>query len=198
MSKVKERKPFILGGETFSRYAVLVPLIEIQGEIHVLFEVRSLLLRRQPGEVCFPGGRMDPEDKDPMATALRETHEELGFNKQTISQIAPLDFLVSPFGMIVYPFVGKIGTLDELKINKNEVDHVFTVPLSFFQNKKPHIHYIHVKLEPEPEFPYESIVGGKEYKWQLRKMEECFYYYKDWVIWGLTARVMRHFVNVIK
>ncbi len=51
------RTPSILGHEKFIKFAVLLPLVEVNGDVHILFEVRSLKMRRQPGEVCFPGGR---------------------------------------------------------------------------------------------------------------------------------------------
>ncbi|MFL6557138.1 MAG: NUDIX hydrolase, partial [Bacillus sp. (in: firmicutes)] len=85
LSKLKSHTPKILGSEQFSKYAVMVPIIEKVDGIHVLLEVRSLELRRQPGEICFPGGRIDSQDSDEKAAAIRETIEELGINKEQIS-----------------------------------------------------------------------------------------------------------------
>ncbi|MGI8387458.1 NUDIX hydrolase [Robertmurraya sp. P23] len=196
--KLSERSPFVLGSENFSTYSVLLPLVYINNEIHLVFEVRAFSLRRQPGEVCFPGGKNDETDKDHMETAMRETYEELGLKEGSISQVVPLDFIVSPYGNIIYPFVGVIDTINDMQVNHKEVDHIFTVPLTFFKQTKPDIHYVNARLEPEPGFPYDSIVGGKDYNWQIKRMEECFYYFKDKVIWGLTARVVRHFIQVIE
>ncbi|WP_066059388.1 NUDIX hydrolase [Robertmurraya korlensis] len=198
LSKLMERKPFVLGSENFSTYSVLLPLVYINNEIHLVFEVRALSLRRQPGEVCFPGGKKDETDRDHRETAIRETYEELGLKEGSISRVVPLDFIVSPYGNIIYPFVGVITTLKDTQINHKEVDHIFTVPLTFFKDTKPDIHYVTARLEPEPGFPYDSIVGGKDYNWQIKRMEEYFYYYEDNVIWGLTARVVRHFIQVIE
>jgi 8-oxo-dGTP pyrophosphatase MutT (NUDIX family) len=195
--KLTERKPFVLGSENFSSYSVLLPLVYMNNEIHLVFEVRALTLRRQPGEVCFPGGKKDENDKDYMETAIRETCEELGLKEGRISRIVPLDFIVSPYGNIIYPFVGVLDSLNDLQLNKKEVDHLFTVPLSFFRNTKPDIHYVNAKFEPEPGFPYDLIIGGKDYNWQIKRMEEIFYYYEKQVIWGLTARIVRHFIEVI-
>lgn len=196
--KLSERSPFVLGSENFSTYSVLLPLVYINNEIHLIFEVRAFSLRRQPGEVCFPGGKNDETDKDHMETAMRETYEELGLKEGSISQVVPLDFIVSPYGNIIYPFVGVIDTINDMQVNHKEVDHIFTVPLTFFKQTKPDIHYVNARLEPEPGFPYDSIVGGKDYNWQIKRMEECFYYFEDKVIWGLTARVVRHFIQVIE
>jgi peroxisomal coenzyme A diphosphatase NUDT7 len=195
---LSERSPFVLGSENFSTYSVLLPLVYINNEIHLIFEVRAFSLRRQPGEVCFPGGKNDETDKDHMETAIRETYEELGLKEGSISQVVPLDFIVSPYGNIIYPFVGVIDTINDMQVNHKEVDHIFTVPLTFFKQTKPDIHYVNARLEPEPGFPYDSIVGGKDYNWQIKRMEEFFYYFEDKVIWGLTARVVRHFIQVIE
>ncbi|MFO1442701.1 CoA pyrophosphatase [Bacillus sp. Bva_UNVM-123] len=195
--KLHNRKPTILGSKEFAKFAVLLPLIKINNEIHVLFEVRSLQLRRQPGEVCFPGGRVDVSDKSERHTAIRETSEELGINEASIMNVSPLDFLISPFGTIVYPYVGIIKAPNEIKPNPSEVEEVFTVPLSFLKEAKPEIFNVHFKVEPEKNFPFNQIVGGEKYNWQARNMEECFYYYEDKVIWGMTARILKHFIEII-
>src|SRR3954463_16184130 len=108
LTKLNGHTPKILGSERFSKYAVLLPLLKKEDGIHVLLEVRSLELRRQPGEICFPGGRIDSQDSNEKAAAIRETVEELGINKEQISDIHPLDYMISPFGMIIFPYVGFI------------------------------------------------------------------------------------------
>ncbi|MGM0854252.1 MAG: NUDIX hydrolase [Bacillota bacterium] len=194
----KERTPGVLGSETFSEYAILLPLIEVNGQTHVLFEVRSLNMRRQPGEICFPGGRIDRSDSDEKAAAIRETSEELGIHTDTISDVYPLDYIVSPFGTIIYPYVGKINvSLKELKPNQAEVEEIFTTPLTYLQEREPDLYNIKFKMEPEESFPFKQIPGGENYNWQARTMKEHFYYYEDKVIWGLTARVLHHFVKLL-
>lgn len=196
--KLNGRETQILGSEYFSKYAVLLPLIEKNHEPHILFEVRSYQMRRQPGEICFPGGRKDPQDKDEMYTAIRETVEELGVEKRKITNILPLDYLVTPFGMIIYPYVGTISEHTELKPNPDEVEEVFSVPLSFFEKATPEVYTVNCKMEPEENFPFEHIIGGEDYQWQTRSIKEYFYYYEDKVIWGLTARILTHFLEVLK
>jgi peroxisomal coenzyme A diphosphatase NUDT7 len=195
--KLNNRKPTILGNERFSKYSVLLPLIEVNDELHVLFEVRSHQLRRQPGEVCFPGGKIEKGDRDEQHTAVRETSEELGIPESSITIITPLDYVITPYGTIIYPFVGFIENSEEIKPNPSEVGDVFTVPLSYLKKTDPEIFQVHFKAEPEENFPLNQIPGGENYNWQTRKMDECFYYYEDKVIWGLTARILKHFMEII-
>lgn len=194
---LQNREPGILGSEQFSNYAVLLPLIEKENQLHILFEVRSYELRRQPGEICFPGGRIDPTDKNQKQTAIRETTEELGIEESEIMNVSPLDFMVNPFGAIIYPYVGFLKNSTHLNPNSAEVAEVFAVPLTYLQEKGPEVYQINFKLEPEENFPFHQIIGGEKYNWQTRTMEEHFYYFEDKVIWGLTARILSHFLNVI-
>jgi len=198
MTKLKYHTPKILGSERFSKYAVMLPLLQKEDGLHVLFEVRSLELRRQPGEICFPGGRIESQDLDEKDAAIRETVEELGINKEDISGVYPLDYMISPFGMILYPYVGYINRHDAIRPNPGEVGEIFTVPLSFFIENNPEIYRVHYKAEPEESFPYDLIPGGENYKWQAKGMEEYFYRYGGRVIWGLTARVLAHFIEIIR
>ncbi|KMY54184.1 NUDIX hydrolase [Bacillus sp. FJAT-27231] len=197
MEQFQGRTPAILGSENFAKFAVLLPLVEKEGDIHVLFEVRSYEMRRQPGEVCFPGGKCDPEDKDERFTAIRETSEELGISPSAVHSTFPLDFMLSPFGTIIFPFVGVLPA-DQLKPNPDEVAEVFTVPLDYLLTAVPDRHSIHFKVEPEEGFPFNLIIGGEDYNWQARSMDEYFYFYEDRIIWGLTARILKHFIELVK
>jgi peroxisomal coenzyme A diphosphatase NUDT7 len=198
LSKLKSHTPKILGSEKFSKYAVMVPLIEKDDGVHVLLEVRSLELRRQPGEICFPGGRIDPQDIDEEGAAIRETVEELGINKDQISKVYPLDYMISPFGMIIYPYVGYINNPKTIVPNPTEVGEIFTVPLSFLIHNEPEIYHIEFKAEPEEKFPFDLITGGENYNWRTRGIEEYFYRYDGKVIWGLTARILTLFIELIR
>ena len=196
--KIQTHKPEVLGSRDFAKFAILLPLIERDGEVHVLFEKRAETLRKQPGEVCFPGGRIDPQDLSPKSAALRETDEELGISEDEISDLFPLDYMVSPFGMIIYAFAGFIDSSAEFKPNPDEVGELFSVPLSFFLENPPRVYQINFDVQPEESFPYDLIVGGRDYSWRTRNLEEYFYLYEDKVIWGLTARILSHFIDIIK
>jgi peroxisomal coenzyme A diphosphatase NUDT7 len=198
LKKLKNRESTILGISEFSKYAVLLPLIEKDDGLHILFEVRAYNLRRQPGEICFPGGKIDPEDQNEMHTALRETSEELGIGLNHITNVAPLDYLVNSFGMILYPYMGIIETPHLIKPNESEVAEVFTVPIKFFYDVKPEVFKLNLTPNPEPGFPFDLIIGGENYNWQTRHIDEYFYKYEDKVIWGMTARILSHFIELVK
>ncbi|UJL46265.1 CoA pyrophosphatase [Virgibacillus sp. NKC19-16] len=197
ISKLQNRQPGILGQEQFRKSAVLLPLIEVENEIHILFEVRSMKMRSQPGDICFPGGKIDSIDKDPRACAIRETTEELGINEAAIDDIIPLDYIVADSGRMIYPFIGSITNLDQIQPSEAEVEEVFTVPLAFFLQTKPDVYKVDVQVVPEENFPFDLIVGGENYNWHTRQIDELFYQYDGKVIWGLTAKILTHFLALL-
>ena len=112
-------------------YAVLVPLVEREGELCLLYEVRAKTLRRQPGEVCFPGGRMEPGET-PEACALRETWEELAIPSGAVKLLGRLDFIAHRANFLMWPVLGVVdsGALVRMVPSPAEVGEVFFVPLS--------------------------------------------------------------------
>lgn len=198
IQKVRNHQPHVLGHKQFQSYSVLLPLIKINDNIHIIFEKRAEHLRRQPGEICFPGGRIEKGQEDSQTAALREAAEELRINKDDINLVGPLDFFVSSSDSIIYPFVGWIEKeFAEISPNPDEVSEIFTVPVSFLLNTEPKIYQIHYKIEPEDSFPYHLIPDGKDYNWRPRSMKEYFYCYEDKVIWGMTARMLNEFLENI-
>lgn len=116
-------------GET--RAAVLVPLLELDGRIHVILTRRRSDMRRHAGEIAFPGGRADPGDPSPTATALREAHEEVGLppeNVEVLGALSPVDTFVT--GYAVYPVVGWIRHPGEWELSPHEVDVVLELSLA--------------------------------------------------------------------
>lgn len=198
LAKLQNREPTILDYEKFKKSAILIPLLEKDNELHLLFEVRSFTMRSQPGDICFPGGKIDKQDESPLHTAIRETTEELGMNEKSIQEVIPLDYLVSDTGRIIYPFIGKITNPEQIIPHEAEVEEVFTVPLSFFLETKPERHTVNIHVKPDESFPFELIVGGEDYDWQVRQIDELFYKYDGKVIWGLTAKILTHFIDLIE
>ncbi|ALC86469.1 nucleoside diphosphate hydrolase [Bacillus sp. FJAT-22090] len=190
-------QPLFIGEETAMRFAVLIPLVQINDEWHVLFEVRSMTMRSQPGDISFPGGRIDPTDASPSDAAIRETHEELGVDPASIHVLGQLSVYVPTSSFIVYPFVATIDQ-QEYSLNKQEVEETFTIPVKWLLNHEPYVHYVPVQPMPPTDFPYDKIANGNQYQWRARKIEEWFYDYEHYTIWGLTARILKHFIETIK
>ena len=197
--KLHHRAIDIMGIESMSKYAVLIPLIQDElGRLSVLFEIRSKQLRRQPGEISFPGGKIEPTDAIFQDAAIRETSEELRILEQHIHVLSQLDTYIPSQRTVIYPFVGMLDPSAEIRPNPGEVDSIFTVPLDYFFHHEPEIYYIHLHIEPEEKFPFHHIPSGKEYPWRKGKIPEYFYYYQDKVIWGMTARILHHFIQTIR
>ena len=118
--KVPAHVPGLLDGRR--SYAVLVPLVEREDGIRVLYEVRAMTLRRQPGEVCFPGGHIEVGET-PEQCALRETEEELGIPMDKIRVLGRLDFIAHRANFIMYPILALIDgeTADRMNICEAEV-----------------------------------------------------------------------------
>ncbi len=192
------RRAGILDEDTFYKTAVLLPLVDYQGQTCILFEVRSNQLKQQPGEICFPGGRMEDSDPYPGEAAVRETCEELNLSRDCIDLIAPLDILVSPFNVLVYPFVGFIKSSGHIIPNYSEVEEIFYVPLDFFLENEPIYKMLGLKFEVPSDYPFELIPQGKDYPFRSGYYPQHFYLWQDYTIWGLTARILNHFVQLVK
>lgn len=198
-SQLNNSQSLFIGEDTAFRSAVLIPLVQVDKEWHILFEVRSFKMRKQPGDISFPGGRIDSTDSSPLAAALRETYEELGVDTKKVNIIGELSPYVSSPTFVVYPFVATIDYNQLIhSYNKEEVEEVFTVPVKWLLNYEPYMHLVSVQPMPSPDFPFEKIMNGKQYEWRARVMEEWFYDYDKYTIWGLTARILKHFIEVIK
>lgn len=179
----------------YKKSAVLLPLVEVDGKLGVLFEVRAKTLAFQPGEVCFPGGRIEDEDSDYEQTVWRECYEELGLSEPDLEILGQLTPLVSPMGMEVYPYLGLIGDISKIKVNAGEVDSTFVVPLEFFYNTEPRTTMSEVGTRSASDFPHD-LVPNYPREWKLRsKYKVYFYVYGGRVIWGLTAHILRMFLE---
>lgn len=197
--QLNRNNALFIGEETAFRSAVLIPLVQVDGEWHILFEVRSFKMRKQPGDISFPGGRIDTNDQTPLAAAIRETSEELKIDPKTIHVIGQLSPYIASPSFVIYPFVGIIdGNQFNNHYNKDEVEEVFTVPVKWLLNYQPYMHLVSVEPTPSPDFPYEKIMNGTQYQWRARSMEEWFFDYEEYTIWGLTARILKHFIGILK
>ena len=198
ITDLKEHQLLFIGEETAFRSSIMIPLVQVNEEWHILFQVRSLTMRSQPGDISFPGGRIDPTDASPMEAAIRETHEELGVDPSGINVLGQLSPFIASSSFVVYPFVSIIDQQQIITINKQEVEEIFTVPIKWLLDYEPYMHTIFVQLMPVKDFPYDKIVNGDKYQWRARTIEEWFYDYEKYTIWGLTARILKHFIEMIK
>ncbi len=182
----------------YNRFAVLAPIVKIQDKLKLLFEVRSKHLKNQPTEICFPGGKME-DGESPADCAIRETCEELNILPNQIEIFGPLDYLVMPYNIILYPFLGDINSIfiESISFNKDEVSDIFTVPLDYFINNPPLKRFVYLKTDVPEDFPFHMIQNGKNYNWKTGKRPILFYSYKDRIIWGITARIIKNLVNIL-
>lgn len=188
------RKGKVIGD--YKRSAVMIFMMKEEDELQIIFEVRARNLRRQPGDICLPGGRVE-KGEQPIDAAIRESIEELVIDRDSFSVIGEMDFLVSPYNSIIYPF---ISTLEPQAIAPNpaEVEKILKVPLSFFMETEPELHEVDIVQSPKPDFPYDLINNGTEYKFTNGVFPEYFYVYEGNVIWGFTALIVKRFVDIIK
>ncbi|HNZ83598.1 MAG TPA: CoA pyrophosphatase [Sedimentibacter sp.] len=191
--KLKNTKPKPMDYEV--SFAVLVPLIEIDGELNLIYEVRSNSIE-QPGEISFPGGRIE-DGESPEEAAIRETSEELLLNKANIEIITELNYASSKSGAFIFTFLGLIKDIDpyEIGYSIDEVSEVFFVPLSFFLETSPEKYYMNYYPKADKDFPYHMVNNGEDYNWGSIRYPVYFYKYYNYIIWGLTAKITYSFIN---
>jgi 8-oxo-dGTP pyrophosphatase MutT (NUDIX family) len=152
--------------------AVLVALIERDGELHVLLTQRSDSLPTHPGQIAFPGGKIDPDDAGPVACALRETHEETGVAPEFVEPVGFLDVYQTRTGFRVVPVVALLKPGYALVPEPGEVTEIFDVPLAHFMDPANHLRH------------------SREYGGKLR-----YFYampYGERYVWGATAGMLKN------
>lgn len=196
LEKLSQHKPTLIGIDECKKSAVCIPLIETGKGYEVLFEVRSAKIVSQPGDICLPGGMLEPGET-PKEAAVREAMEELLISGEQIQMLGLMDVHHTGMGLMLYPFAVILkeyhGTFSE-----DEVDEIFTVPLEFFLNTEPEIYRTEAQVIPGEDFPYDLIRGGRNYSWRKRRENIYFYRYENRTIWGLTARIMKSFVEIYR
>jgi len=156
--------------------AVLVPIIA-HPEPAVLLTQRAQHLPDHAGQVSFPGGKIDDGDVDPRASALREAEEEIGLDCRHVEPLGYLDLYMTTLGYRIVPVIARVRPGFVLKLNPNEVDATFEVPLDFLMNQdnvQRHSRDWHGMTRH-----YYAITFG-----------ECY-------IWGVTAGILRNLYDRI-
>nr|WP_210729452.1 CoA pyrophosphatase [Streptococcus ovuberis] len=177
-------------------YAVLLPLIKMDNHYHVLYQIRAQHIS-QPGEVAFPGGKVEAGESL-KAAAIRETAEELNIASDQIQILGEIDFLVSG-SRTVHCFVGEILIEDWQAITPNEeVERLFTLPLDMLLEDDPVYYSLTSTLTANGDFPFERITNGMGYPFKDFHRTIPFYDKLDENLWGMTALFTHRFVEMIR
>jgi 8-oxo-dGTP pyrophosphatase MutT (NUDIX family) len=154
--------------------AVLIPLYDRDGAPHLILTKRTADLPAHPGQISLPGGRRDPEDHDLRATALRETHEELGIPPTAVTVIGELDDVATfQSQYIVTPVIGVLATAPITRPNPTEIDRVMEVSLAEV-------------LSLDAALPAEPTLADLRYPLDGED------------VWGATARILHGFAAVVR
>ena len=173
--KLKKRNP--IKSTSLKKAGVLIGILyhdEYINNPEIIFTQRSTKLSTHSGEVSFPGGKWDEQDKNLYETALRESNEEINLNTEDVVLAGSLNYLVSKHKIEVNPYVGLITKKQNL-VDNDEIEKIFTVPLEFLTDKK------NAKLHKIERKNRNVIVPS--------------WVYNDQIIWGLTAMITADFVN---
>jgi 8-oxo-dGTP pyrophosphatase MutT (NUDIX family) len=158
-------------GRVLRPAAVLIPVVLRTEGAGVVLTKRSPQLKHHPGQVAFPGGKVDPSDASPAAAALREAQEEVGLDPAMVEILGELPRHETVTGFAVHPFLGLVRAPFDPRPEAGEVAEVFTVPLAHLLN------------------PDRFTIERRRWLGQWRR-----YYAVPWgpyYIWGATARILR-------
>ncbi|XP_054631573.1 peroxisomal coenzyme A diphosphatase NUDT7 [Dunckerocampus dactyliophorus] len=167
------RKVKLMTLPALNKASVLVPLFVRSGKLYTLMTQRSKQLRTSGGEVCFPGGKKDPCDKDEVDTALREAQEEIGVHPGDVHVICTLHPIISKNNLLVTPVVGFIEESFRPSPNPAEVSAAFTVPLDVFAFNKDHFDGLAAAQAAVPSLSFDYVdpdTGAKYHIWGLTAM----------------------------
>ena len=177
--RLRAHQPNIYEGEKrLTPSAVLVPIIERSSGLELLFTLRRSDLGSHPGQVSFPGGRVDPEDVDSWATALRECEEEVGVQSRNIRSLGRLSDFPVITNFLITPWVAQVTDLGPYLACQREVAEIFTVPLARLRD---------LTLRRTAVFS------------RFAKEERVYFYHGGpHVIWGATAAILNELLEVLE
>ena len=151
--------------------AVLVPIVD-HAEPTVLLTQRAQHLPDHPGQVSFPGGKIDKTDADPRASALREAEEEIGLDRTHVEPLGYLDLYMTTLGYRIVPVIARVKPGFVLSLNASEVDATFEVPLAYLMDQ--------------------NNVQRHSRDWQGMTRHYYAFTFGERYIWGVTAGILRN------
>jgi 8-oxo-dGTP pyrophosphatase MutT (NUDIX family) len=173
---LKSRPPKTIPGNHYKPAAVLIPIQEREDGDYLVLTKRADNLSTHSGQVAFPGGRVDAGDRGAEAAALRESHEEIGVHPRDVRILGRLDQAEAGYGFLVTPFVGVIPASCEFVLNPAETSAVCSVPISTL-------------LQP-PNFTIDDYVSPRGHP-------RYHFYVNGWDVWGVTARILVQFLELV-
>jgi len=178
IAKILASRPWRrIADESLVPAAVLLLLLEKDGEEHILFTERSQKVEYHKGEISFPGGKVDPGDSSLVQTALRESAEEIGLCPEDVTILGRMDDIVTlTTGFIVTPYVGRIPYPYPFQVNRDEIAALILAPLESLSKGCG-------GEAPQVIVPTNGIGA------------HCFRH-GDHIIWGATARILQQFLDI--
>lgn len=176
-SVAKNGDDWPMEGVEFRQAAVLVAVID-QKNPSVILTRRPLHMKKHAGQIAFPGGKLEPSDKDATHAAMREAEEEIGLDPQFVDVLGCLDIYQIGSGYKICPVVAKVNSGFALKADPNEVDEIFELPLDF-------------------------LMGADNYKlerkfWRGKYRQYYVLEYEDYFIWGATAGMLKNLADKLQ
>lgn len=173
----REKKIIVFSDKPLRPAAVLIPIYKKSGKYHVLLTKRTEELEYHKGQICFPGGSRHDTDGSLRETALREAYEEVGIRPEDVEILGELDgFGTLTSNFLITPFVGVIPYPYKFTVSEHEIDELVEVPLSALADDSNYW---------EEERSAEGVTG-----------KASFFKYKDKVVWGATARILKQFIDL--
>ena len=187
----KNRKPESI--KKLREVSVVIALMNINDKLHLIFEKRSGNVNQS-----FIGGHME-ENESTLTAAIRETKEECNLSDENINIIAQSDYLMNFNSLFVHTFIFEIINVKFEDIDYNdEVEKLIAVPLEEIIHTNYSSYKSKIKIERDENFPYHLIENGKNYNFFTGNEVTYFYEFKNCIIWGLTAKILNNFVEILK